>query len=279
VLPHASAGAEERGNYARDVNPVGVAVSVVLLLAVTVGVLRWARVPIATSAIVALARGAGQLAVVSLVLGVALAHAWAGVAILAVMIMAAIATATGRLRDFPGALVAVSSAIVSGVAVTLVTIFGTGAFDLDVRYALAFAGIVIGGSMTSSSTTGRQLWIGMVHRADEIEGWLALGATPRQSVVDIARFAVTESMRPAIDQTKTTGLVAWRVCRCAAGGILAHRRGHFPGHRFGRAPRGAECVGGDDGIPARGAEAVACATQLIVQSGHPPHHRSSTLRR
>lgn len=188
-------------------NPVGVAVSVLLLLAVTVGVLRWARIPIATSAVVALARGAGQLAVVSVLLGVALTHAWAGAAILLVMVVTAIVTARGRLREFPRVLPAVAAAIVAGVAVTLVIVFGTRAFSFDVRYVLAFAGIVIGGSMTASSTTGRQLWVGMLHRTDEIEGWLALGATPRQSVSEIARFAVVESMRPAIDQTKTTGLV------------------------------------------------------------------------
>jgi putative ABC transport system permease protein len=189
------------------VNPLGVAVSVVLFLAVTVGVVLWARVPIATSAIIAIARGILQLAVVSVLLGFALTQAWAGVAILAVMVTTAIFTATGRLREFDGAVQSVAVAILSGMAVTLVIVFATGAFDFSIRYILAFSGIVIGGSMTAASTTGRQLWLGMVHRADEIEGWLALGATPRQSVVDIARSAIAESMRPAIDQTKTTGLV------------------------------------------------------------------------
>ena len=188
-------------------NPIGVAVSVVLLLAVTVVVLRWARVPVATSAIIAVARGAGQLALVSVLLGVALTQTWAGIVILAVMFTTAIVTASRRLREFSRPFPAVAVAILSGMTVTLVIVFATGAFDFSVRYVLAFAGIVVGGSMTAASTTGRQLWIGMVHRADEVEGWLALGATPRQSVLDIARSAVVESMRPAIDQTKTTGLV------------------------------------------------------------------------
>jgi putative ABC transport system permease protein len=189
------------------VDPIGVAVSVVLLLAVTVAVLRWARVPLATSAIIAVARGAGQLALVSVLLGVALNQTWAGIVILAVMFTTAIVTASRRLREFSRPVPAVAVAILSGMTVTLVIVFATGAFDFSVRYVLAFAGIVIGGSMTAASTTGRQLWIGMVHRTDEVEGWLALGATPRQSVLDIARSAVVESMRPAIDQTKTTGLV------------------------------------------------------------------------
>ena len=189
------------------VNPLGVAISVVALVGITVLILRWARVPLAGSAVIAVARRAGQLAVVSLLLGFALTQAWAGVAILGVMLVTAIVTAGGRLKEFPHALRAVGIAILSGMAVTLTVVFATGAFEPSIRYVLAISGIVIGGSMTAATSTGRQLWLGMVHRSDEIEGWLALGATPRQSVIDIARSAVAESLRPALDQTKTTGLV------------------------------------------------------------------------
>ena len=188
-------------------NPIAVAVSVVLLLASTVLVLRIARIPVAASAVIAVARGAGQLAIVSVLLGLALTVWWAGAVVLLVMVGTAIITASSRLREFPSATGPVALAILSGVTVTLGIVFGTGAFDFDARYVLAFSGIVIGGSMTTASTTGRQLWIGMVHRSDEIEGWLALGATPRQSVADISRAAVVEALRPSIDQTRTTGLV------------------------------------------------------------------------
>ena len=40
-----------------------------------------------------------------------------------------------------------------------------------------------------------------------MEAWLALGATPRQSTVDLARTAVYAALIPSTDQTKTTGLV------------------------------------------------------------------------
>jgi putative ABC transport system permease protein len=36
---------------------------------------------------------------------------------------------------------------------------------------------------------------------------LALGATPRQAVRDVARSAVVEALVPALDQTRTVGLV------------------------------------------------------------------------
>jgi putative ABC transport system permease protein len=44
-------------------------------------------------------------------------------------------------------------------------------------------------------------------RSDEVEGWLALGATPRIAYADIARRAVHEALLPTIDQTRSTGLV------------------------------------------------------------------------
>jgi putative ABC transport system permease protein len=189
------------------VNPTAVAVSVALLVVITVVILRLARIPLGVTAVVAVLRGAGQLLIVSVLLGVALSQIWAGALMLCIMFATATVTAARRLRDFERPALPVALAILSGVSVTLAVVFGTGAFDLSARYVLAFSGIVIGGSMTAAASTGRQLWLGMVHRTDEIEGWLALGATPRQAVAHIARSAVVEALRPAIDQTKTTGLV------------------------------------------------------------------------
>jgi putative ABC transport system permease protein len=61
--------------------------------------------------------------------------------------------------------------------------------------------------MTAATLTGRRLLAGLRSRRDEVEGWLALGATPRQAVLPIAREAAAEALVPAIDQTRTVGLV------------------------------------------------------------------------
>ena len=61
--------------------------------------------------------------------------------------------------------------------------------------------------MTACTLAGRHLLSGIRSRRDEVEGWLALGATPRQAVRDIARTAAGEALLPAIDQTRTVGLV------------------------------------------------------------------------
>ena len=47
----------------------------------------------------------------------------------------------------------------------------------------------------------------MIDRWDQVEGWLALGATPRQATREMARGAVYSALIPTVDQTKTTGLV------------------------------------------------------------------------
>ena len=62
--------------------------------------------------------------------------------------------------------------------------------------------------MTAATLTGRQLEQGLRLRHDEIEGWLALGATHRRAARDIARQAVFEAFVPALDQTRTVGLVS-----------------------------------------------------------------------
>jgi putative ABC transport system permease protein len=94
-----------------------------------------------------------------------------------------------------------------GAGVTLATVFLTGAVGLTPQNVLAIGGIIIGNTMTITTLTGRRYRSLLVDRREEVEGWLALGATPHQSTLDIARHAVRESLIPSIDQTRTTGLV------------------------------------------------------------------------
>jgi putative ABC transport system permease protein len=101
----------------------------------------------------------------------------------------------------------VLAASLAGALCTLVVAFGTGAVAFSARYVVALGGITLGGTMTACTLAGRQLLSGIRSRRDEVEGWLALGATPRQAVRDIARTAAGEALLPAIDQTRTVGLV------------------------------------------------------------------------
>ncbi len=180
---------------------------VAVLAAVTWGVLTVAGIPRRWAPAVAIARGVAQLAVVALVLGGLITHPLGVAAALVVMFTVAAWTATRRLDGDPRARVMVPVSMGAGVLVALGVVFGTGALELTGRYALAIGGIVVGNAMSIATLAGRRLRAGIVDHWDEVEGWLALGATPRQATVDIGRRAVFEALVPTVDQTRTTGLV------------------------------------------------------------------------
>jgi putative ABC transport system permease protein len=86
-------------------------------------------------------------------------------------------------------------------------VFSTGTIDFTPRYVLAIGGIVIGNAMTIATLTGRRFTELVRDRWDQVEAWMSLGATPRQSTRDLTRDAVYAALIPTTDQTKTTGLV------------------------------------------------------------------------
>jgi putative ABC transport system permease protein len=180
---------------------------VLVLVGLTALVLRGAQVRLGWAPSYAVLRGAVQLALVGLALrGVFQAPAFVAVA-LGVMLSIAVYTAAGRVKALPGALPAVALACSSAAGGTLAVIFGLGMLDLSARYLIALGGIVIGGTMTAATLTGRRIAHGLRSDRDEVEGLLALGATARQATARICRRSVAEAMMPVIDQTRTTGLV------------------------------------------------------------------------
>lgn len=183
------------------------AIGVALLMVITTVVLAGARVPRRWSSLLAVLRGALQLAAISLVLrGVIEEPLWVACAIV-VMFAVAVVTAARRLGFTWTRLGIVAGAMALGVTVALAIVFLAGAVEVDARNVLALGGIVVGGAMTATTLAGRRLISGLGSRWAEVEAWLALGATPRQATNDIAREAVGEALIPHIDQTRTTGLV------------------------------------------------------------------------
>ncbi|GAB2466151.1 ABC transporter permease [Xylanimonas ulmi] len=182
-------------------------IGVVTLTALTTGALALVRAPRLAAPAWAVLRGGLQLAAISAILrGVISDPAWVAVAI-GVMFTVATVTVTRRLGFTPALLATVASAVAAGVGAALAIVFGTGALDMSTRNALAVGGIVIGGAMTTATLAGRRLVATVRDRWDEVEAWLALGATHRQSTAAMARDAVAEALVPATDQTRTTGLV------------------------------------------------------------------------
>ncbi len=183
------------------------AIGVIVLVAISLTTLTIGGVAQRRAVLVAAVRAAVQLAVVAAALrGVFVAPA-AVIAVIAVMFSVATWTAARRLRGQADVLRRVAIACGAGSSVAIGIIVGMPTLTRDVRTLVAVSGIVIGGSMTAATLTGRRLADGLRRRRDEVEAWLSLGATPRQAVREIARDAAFEALVPGLDQTRTVGLV------------------------------------------------------------------------
>lgn len=186
---------------------IRLAAGAVVLLALTFAVLRAYGVALGAAPYLAVLRGAVQLAVVGLALRGVLAAPPTAAAVLVVMLAAAALTSTRRLRALDRPARAVAPAMIAGAGIALVVVFAVGVLPFSARYVIALGGIVIGNTMTAATLSGRNLLAGLRARREEVEAWLSIGATPRQAVLDVARRAAGEALVPAIDQTRTTGLV------------------------------------------------------------------------
>jgi putative ABC transport system permease protein len=155
----------------------------------------------------AIVRGAIQLAVISLILGgVITSPLWVSVALLVIFSVAA-STATRRIGWSRRNLALVSVAMGAGILVTVIVVFATGAIGFTPQYALAIGGIVIGNSMSIATVAGRRFAESVDDQWDQVEGWLALGATARQATQELSRRTIYSALIPTTDTTKTTGLV------------------------------------------------------------------------
>ncbi|WP_423183696.1 ABC transporter permease [Arthrobacter sp. NyZ413] len=178
-----------------------------VLVAGTLALLMAFRAPHPFAPALAILRGAVQLAAISFVLGgVITSPLWVGAALLVMFGVAAVVAARRIGWSLPHLGLAAGS-MAGGIATTLAIIFATGAISFTPRYALAIGGIVIGNGMTIAVLAGRRFKESVHDHWEEVEGWLALGATPRQATLDLARRAVYSALIPSTDQTKTTGLV------------------------------------------------------------------------
>ncbi|MEU5942289.1 ABC transporter permease [Micromonospora sp. NPDC047548] len=181
---------------------VGLVVLTALAAAVaTVGKLGHGR-QIAVAAI----RAAVQLAAVSLLIAAIVASLWATAGFVVVMCAVAAGTSgrriTGGARGWWAALpiVAGSLSVVAGLLLA-------GLVPLRGIAIIPVAGILIGGAMTAASLAGRRAVDELTGRRGEVEAALALGLRPRDAVLLVCRPAAGQALIPALDQTRTVGLV------------------------------------------------------------------------
>ena len=225
-----SDGATRRDSYCAVVEQwLRVGVGLAVLLVIGIAALTAAGVPARRMMVTASARAVLQLAGVALALRGVFAAPVAVIGVLAIMFGVVVGTAGRRLRAHPGALGAVALSCGAGALTAIAIIVGLPVLSRDVRTLVAVSGIVLGGTMTAATLTGRRLDDGLRLRRAEIEAWLAIGATPRVAVRDIARSAVFEALVPALDQTRTVGLVTLPGAFVGAllGGVSAQEAAKF----------------------------------------------------
>ena len=173
----------------------------------TLALARAARIPLGWLPLTAMLRAVVQLSAISLILRGVLAVPWTVALFVVLMLSTASWTAGGRIAEIPrGRLYAVIG-VLSGASVTLVLVFALRLVELEARYVVAVAGIVIGNAMTAATLSGRNFVRDARARRDEVEAWFALGAMPALAYEDIGREAAYEAMLPTLDQTRSTGLV------------------------------------------------------------------------
>jgi putative ABC transport system permease protein len=188
-------------------DPVAVVVAVSVLALVAFGIVVALRLESPWLQPIAIGRAAVQLGLLSLVLtGVLGQGVWVGL-FLALMVVAATGVVVRRARLPRRYAPRLAGVLVLAAAVPMTVVFTTGALPLQPRYLLAVGGIVVGSTMTVSSLMGRSLAEALATGRDEVEGWLALGATPRTAALRAVRMAASTALIPSTDQTRTTGIV------------------------------------------------------------------------
>ncbi|MCD0448934.1 ABC transporter permease [Actinocorallia sp. API 0066] len=144
-----------------------------------------------------------QLGAVALVITQVATRLWATLLFIAAMYAVAGWTAASRLRRARWAVLPV----VGGTVPVLLLLVGTGLVPPHGLALIPVAGILVGGAMTVTALAGRRCTDELETRRGEVEAALALGFSDRQAALEVCRPAASTSLIPALDQTRTVGLV------------------------------------------------------------------------
>lgn len=188
---------------------IGPALGVALfaLVAIGWGVAHWGRLGHARGIVTAALRAVVQLSLVALLLAAIVGTLWASLAFVASMSAVASVTASRRVSGTRRSVicavpVVVGPLLVVGGLLTLRVLPAEGVAVIPV------AGILIGGAMTATVLAGRRALDELQSRRGEVEAAMALGLLDRDAALMVVRPAASEALVPALDQTRTVGVVA-----------------------------------------------------------------------
>ena len=181
------------------------------LVAVALAVSLWQRSGVEGDIGVAVARSFVQLTAIGYVVKLVFDTESLAlvVALISAMALMGAFTARGRARRVPGAFWPLLVALAVAGAATLGLVVALGVFPATPRYLVPVGGMIIGNAMTSAAVALNRLGDDVAAAAREIEATLALGATASLAVRPLVRRSLRSAVIPLVDQTKTTGLIAF----------------------------------------------------------------------
>ncbi|MFD5568519.1 ABC transporter permease [Streptomyces cadmiisoli] len=151
-------------------------------------------------------RAAVQLGVVALVVGWAVRDIRALFGFL--LLMSAVATRTaGRRVTANRTWWWAAVPICAPVAPVVTGLVLAGLLPVPGIAVVPVCGILIGGALTATVLAGRRALDELDQRHGEVEAGLALGLLERDARLEVARPAASDALLPALDQTRTVGLV------------------------------------------------------------------------
>lgn len=185
------------------------ALAILLLVALGTGALLWGRVVVAKQVPWASIRAAVQLLLISYVVGWAVSSpVWAFVLVGVMFVVGVMTTARRVGLDSVRSWAAAALAMAAGAAPVLAIIFGTGAAPLSGSSIIPLAGILVGNMMTAHTLFARRAVQELSVGFNMYEARLSLGYDRSDAIREIVHDSVGEALIPALDQTRTAGLVA-----------------------------------------------------------------------
>ncbi|TCN35751.1 putative ABC transport system permease protein [Kribbella orskensis] len=191
---------------------LGIAAVVVLPLLIAIAVVssRFAALRHDKGIVTAALRAVVQLAVVGLVVGFALQSTPGALAFIAVMLSVATITSARRVRStavVPGQYAFSAVSIGGAATVVLLLLVLPGVVPRNPETLLPMGGIIIGGAMNATTLAGRRLLSEYGGRFGEYEAGLSIGLMPPDAFKLVAGPTAGDALLPALDQTRTVGLV------------------------------------------------------------------------
>nr|WP_127784649.1 ABC transporter permease [Rhodococcus sp. X156] len=178
----------------------------VVLTAAAAAVAVAGRVGVGREVVVAVLRAVVQLAAVSLVIAAIVGSLAATVAFVALMAVVASGTAARRMRTGRNGWWA-ALPVLAGTTPVVLGLVLAGMLPTTGLALIPVAGILVGGAMTATALAGRRALDELAQRHGELEAGLAIGLPTREAALLVCRPAAGQALVPALDQTRTVGLV------------------------------------------------------------------------